>query len=176
MASIGETLRAARQEKKVTLEEASRFTKIKVEILDQLEADNFTSLGGPMYVKSFLKLYAAYLGLDSKLIGDTYLQSQGGLRRHGLRLETEVALMAERQRNLRLPLGVIVGVLGAISLLLLSWWGVRHWRATQSVSKAPAPVPVAVAPKVVVLPRAGFDPIYQPKTKPVAEMLDTAGK
>lgn len=172
MQSIGETLREARQHKKATLEDASRATKIKVETLERLEADNFTGLGAPMYVKSFLKLYADYLGLDSKLIGDTYLESQGGLRRHGLRLETEAALMAERKSNLRLPLGVIIGVAGAASLLLLSWWGIQHWRTTRSVSK----VPVAVAPKIVALPRAGFDPIYQPKVKPVAEMLDSTGK
>jgi cytoskeletal protein RodZ len=172
MPSIGETLREARQHKKVTVEDVSRATKIKVEILNRLEADNFTGLGGPMYVKSFLKLYADYLGLDSKLIGDTYLESQGGLRRHGLRLETEAVLMAERQSDLRLPLGVIVGVASAVSLLLLSWWGMQHWRAARSTSKGP----VAVASKIVALPRAGFDPIYQPKTKPVAEILDSTGK
>jgi len=161
MQSIGEILRAARHNKKASLEDASRVTKIKVEILEKLEADDFKSVGAAMYVKSFLKIYGDYLGLDGKAISDAYLQSQGGLRRQGLRLETEATLMAERQNELRLPAGAVVGVVGGASLLLLVWWGVRTWQEHR-----------AAPPKNVVLPRANFDPIYQPKTQPVAETLE----
>jgi len=161
MQSIGETLRTARHEKKVTLEDVSRVTKIKIEVLEKLEADDFKSVGAAMYVKSFLKLYGDHLGLDGKALSEAFLESQGGLRRQGLRLETEATLMAERQNELHLPLGAVVAVVGGVSLLLLVWWGVRTWQTHR-----------AAPPKTVVLPRANFDPIYQPKTKPVAETLE----
>jgi cytoskeletal protein RodZ len=161
MASIGETLRTARHNKKVTLEDASRATKIKIEVLEKLEADDFKSLGAAMYVKSFIKLYGDYLGLDGKAISETFLESQGGLRRQGLRLETQATLMAERQNELHLPLGAVVATVGGISVLLLVWWGVHTWQARR-----------AAPPKAHTIPHANIEPIYQPKTKPVAETLE----
>jgi len=83
MDSIGETLREARHNKKASLEDASRATKIKFEILEQLEADEFDRIAAPAYTKGFLKLYSEYLGLDSQSITEAYLRSQGGLRRRG---------------------------------------------------------------------------------------------
>jgi len=161
MASIGETLRGARHNMKASLEDASRTTKIKVEVLEKMEADDLRALGAPMYVKGFLKLYAEYLGLDGKLIAETYLTSQGGLRRQGLRLETQATLMEERQNELRLPIGAVAAVVGGVSLLLLAWWSVRQWQARR-----------VEPPKAVSLPHANLDPMYQPKTKPVAQTLE----
>jgi len=161
MSSIGETLRTARHDRKSSLEDVSRATKIKIVVLEKLEADDFKTLGAPMYVRSFLKLYADHLGLDSKAIADAYLEGQGGLRRQGLRLETQATLMAERQNELHLPLGVVAAVVGSVTFLLLVWWGVHTWQTRR-----------AVPPKPVALPHANFDPLYQPKTKPVAETLE----
>jgi cytoskeletal protein RodZ len=168
MQSIGETLRAARTNKKESLEDVSRATKIKIEVLAKLEADDFKPLGAAMYVKSFLKLYGDHLGLDGKAISETYLQNQGGLHRQGLRLETQATLMAERQNELHLPLGAVAAAVGGITLLLLAWYGYHAW---QSRRAAPP-----TRPKPVVLPHAAFDPLYQPKTKPTAELLDNPEK
>ncbi len=78
MESIGENLREARHNKKVSLEDASRATRIKIDILEQLESDEFDRLAAPTYTKGFLRLYAEYLGLDSQSSVDAYLKSQGG--------------------------------------------------------------------------------------------------
>ncbi len=78
MDSIGDTLREARHNKRASLEDASRATKIKMEILEQLEADEFDRMVAPAYTKGFLKLYAEYLGLDSHSVAEAYLRSQGG--------------------------------------------------------------------------------------------------
>ena len=162
MSSIGETLRTARHDQKVTLEDVSRATKIKIVVLEKLEADDFKTLGAPMYVKSFLKLYGDHLGLDGKAISETYLQNHGGLHRQGLRLETQATLMAERQNELHLPLGAVVAVVGSATFLLLVWWGIHTWQTHRA----------APPPKPAVLPQAAFDPLYQPKTKPSADLLD----
>src|SRR2546425_558030 len=95
MESIGDILREARHAKQASLEDAARSTKIKLEILERLEADEFSALAAPMYTKGFLKLYAEFLGLDASAIVDAYLKSQGGLRRQGLHVETEAALRAK---------------------------------------------------------------------------------
>lgn len=63
--TLGAVLREARLARKADLDEASKATKIHHRILDAMEKDDFTSLG-TVYAKSFLKLYAEYLGLDKE--------------------------------------------------------------------------------------------------------------
>ena len=62
---IGSVLKEARQSKNISVEEASKNTRIHVNILKSMENDDFKSLG-TVYAKSFLKLYAEYLSLDKE--------------------------------------------------------------------------------------------------------------
>lgn len=65
MKTVGQVLAEARAAKNITLSEAERATRIRAEVLQALEADNFTGLSGPTYIKGFIKNYGDYLGLDS---------------------------------------------------------------------------------------------------------------
>ncbi len=70
--SIGEVLKKAREEKKLTLEQAQRDTKIQLKVLASLETDAFSKLPNPTYVKGFIKQYAQYLGLDPEPLLNEY--------------------------------------------------------------------------------------------------------
>jgi cytoskeletal protein RodZ len=174
--SIGENLREARHNKRASLEDASRATKIKMEILEQLEADEFDRLAAPTYTKGFLKLYAEYLGLDSQSVVEAYLRSQGGLRRQGLQMETEKTIRARKPRELQLPLRsvglVVLGLTVAVFVVVVGKsLSSRH----ASSPRPPAPAqPTVTTPPAV--PKADFDAYYQPKTKPAPELLDLSGK
>ena len=165
--SIGETLREARHHRKASLEDASRATKIKIETLEKLEADDFNALPAPAYTKGFLKLYADFLGLDSAEIVAGYLKSQGGLRRQGLHVETEAAIRARKTRELQLPVGAVVRVVALLTALVVLVILVHHFwpRHSQTTNAKPA-----------ALPDAGFEATYQPKSRPAAELLDPSGK
>ncbi len=63
--SVGSLLKETRQAKNISLEGASKNTRIHVSILKSMESDDFKSLG-EVYAKSFLKLYAEYLSLDKE--------------------------------------------------------------------------------------------------------------
>lgn len=63
--SVGETLRAARLARGLTLEEASHTLRISLSQLSSLE-DNEENLMCDVYTLGFLKLYAHYLGLDAQ--------------------------------------------------------------------------------------------------------------
>ncbi|NLF38578.1 helix-turn-helix domain-containing protein [bacterium] len=63
-APIGEQLRMAREQRGVSLSEASAQTKLKVPYLDALEQGRFDELPAPIYAKNFVRIYANYLGLD----------------------------------------------------------------------------------------------------------------
>ena len=164
--SIGETLRGARHHKRASLEDATRSTKIKMEILEKLEADEFNALAAPMYTKGFLKLYAEFLGLDSTAVVESYLKSQGGLRRQGLHVETEAQIRARKPRELQLPIAAVVRVVAALTLTVLVMLLAHHLWVRRSHKPA----------QPATLPAANFDAYYKPKNKPAPELLDLSGK
>lgn len=66
MKTVGQVLAEARASKGITYVEAERSTKIRASILEAIEADDFSSLQGPTYIRGFIKNYGDYLGLDSE--------------------------------------------------------------------------------------------------------------
>ncbi len=167
--TIGETLREARQAKRVTLEDAARATKVKVDTLEKLEADDTRNLAAPMYVKGFIKIYADYLGLNGQEVADAYLKSQGGVRRQGLQLETEANMRERKTAELQLPIAGVVMAVAGVTLVVLLFWGARQLWSHRSRSTTPVTT-IATVP----LPQANFDAYYQPKTKPAPSTLENA--
>lgn len=72
MASIGERLREAREKKSLTIDQVQKKTHIHSTVLMALEEGKCDAILPPAYVKSFLKNYCNYLGLDSKEILNKY--------------------------------------------------------------------------------------------------------
>lgn len=62
--NLGETLRAARERRGVTLEQASQDTRIRLKFLRALEAGDYQALPGATYTRGFLRNYGDYLDLD----------------------------------------------------------------------------------------------------------------
>ena len=62
--TIGQKLKSAREAKGVSVSEAAASTKILSKFIEAMEDDNFEKLSAPVYVKSFVRLYAKYLNLD----------------------------------------------------------------------------------------------------------------
>jgi hypothetical protein len=74
MAEIGETLREARMRRRIDMTEVETATKIRGKYLRALENEEWDLLPGPTFVKSFLRTYAEYLGLDARLLVEEYRQ------------------------------------------------------------------------------------------------------
>jgi cytoskeletal protein RodZ len=64
MKSVGQQLQEARLAKNGTPELAARETKIKVDRVRDLEADDYTHFSSPAYARGFVRTYARALGLD----------------------------------------------------------------------------------------------------------------
>ena len=71
--TIGQRLEAARQAKGVSVSEAGRATKILSKFIEAMESDDFGALSAPVYAKSFIRMYARYLGLDDRPLVDEYV-------------------------------------------------------------------------------------------------------
>ncbi|ATH09022.1 hypothetical protein BIY24_14020 [Halobacteriovorax marinus] len=74
--TIGEYLKAAREEKTLSLKVISQHTKISVTILESIENNNFDKLPSKAYVIGFVKSYSKTIGLDEaeclKLLNEAY--------------------------------------------------------------------------------------------------------
>ncbi len=71
-AVIGEKLRQAREKKGLTMEQVQKQTLIHASVVMALEEGKCDEILTPTYVKSFLKKYSNFLGLDSKEILGEY--------------------------------------------------------------------------------------------------------
>lgn len=65
MTSIGNLLKEARTRKCVTFEEVHSKIRIHPRVLQLLEEEKFDQLPGPLFVKSFLKMYSEFLGINA---------------------------------------------------------------------------------------------------------------
>jgi cytoskeletal protein RodZ len=70
MIGVGSALRKARERRGITIDAASRDTKLHKDQLRALESEDFDALMGDVYVRGSLRTYSQYLGLSpDKVIG-----------------------------------------------------------------------------------------------------------
>src|SRR3954464_216126 len=72
MLDIGAQLRETRMRRRIDISEVEAATKIRAKYLRALENEEWSVLPGPTYVKTFLRTYAEFLGLDAHLLVDEY--------------------------------------------------------------------------------------------------------
>jgi cytoskeleton protein RodZ len=72
MAEIGSNLRETRIRKKIDITTVETATKIRAKYLRAIENEEWGVLPGPTYVKTFIRTYAQYLGLDAHMLVDEY--------------------------------------------------------------------------------------------------------
>lgn len=118
MADIGTTLREARIRARIDMTEVEARTKIRAKYLRAIENEEWDLLPGPVYVKSFLRTYGDFLGLDSRLLVDEYK------RRYERPSDHELAplssLSRERERAARGPLLPSWALIGLVLLAIVA--------------------------------------------------------
>ena len=143
MPEIGDQLRETRMRNRIDITEVEAATKIRAKYLRALENEEWELLPGPTFVKTFLRTYADYLGLDARSLVEQYRAryerpSAQELTPFGTNLG---ARRARPRRPVFAPwMAVIVGVLVLIgALYLLGQWGSGDDNAGDEVSTTPTP-------------------------------------
>lgn len=75
MPTLGQTLKEARERKKVTCSQAAAATRMKIQSIEAMERDDYSRVAAPIYAKGFLRLYAEYLGLDAAPLIREYMDT-----------------------------------------------------------------------------------------------------
>ena len=134
--TVGERLRAAREEQKMSLEDIAAQTRIPQRHLEAIEAAEWDRLPAPTYSVGFAKSYAGIVGLDRAEIGDQLREEMGGQR--FATTSTEVFEAADPARTM--PKWLVVGAVLAVVLLVIvmSWLNRRSLEQGDQTSANPA--------------------------------------
>jgi cytoskeletal protein RodZ len=78
MPTVAEQLRAAREAKKLTIQQVAEITKIRTDHVRALEEGNYNVFSAPIYIRGSVKSYAMMLKLDvPKIMADLSLELKG---------------------------------------------------------------------------------------------------
>jgi cytoskeleton protein RodZ len=143
--TVGERLRAAREEKGISLDDIAAQTRIPLRHLESIEAADWDKLPAPTYTVGFAKSYAAMVGLDRVEIGEQLREEMGG-QRFATTSSAEVFEPADPARTM--PKWLVIGAVAAVILLVvaMSWLNRRSLQPDQPVAEAPAATAPAPAP------------------------------
>lgn len=76
METVGQLLRRSRVERRMSMEEISRATRVPMSSVERIEADRFDELPGEVFVRGFLKSYSRAVGLQSEEVLARYTASR----------------------------------------------------------------------------------------------------
>lgn len=149
VASVGERLRAAREEKGITLEDIASQTRIPQRHLESLENADWDRLPAPTYTIGFARSYASSVGLDRTEISDQLRAEMGGQR--PVTTAAEIFEPADPARAM--PKWLVFGAIGGVIVLvlLMSWLSNRSLEEPAAEPGA-APAPTASAPQPAPAP------------------------
>ncbi len=79
--SIGHALQAARKSKDITIEEAAETTRIRHDIIENIENDNFEAAPAPVYTRGYIKKLGELYGTDATTLVEQYNDMISGERK-----------------------------------------------------------------------------------------------
>ena len=148
--SPGAILKRCREYHDISLEEVSQTTKIGINYLISLEEDQISGFASQTYLKGFLRIYSAYLGLNPDDISRMYDKLHGvkGVQGDAEPLSAEVARPSRYLawlQKLLLPAVLLLFIL--ITAALFKSQPAPTVRLPQPAATPPATIPVtAVQP------------------------------
>jgi cytoskeleton protein RodZ len=174
-ASVGQILRGAREAQGMSVEDASMRLRLMNRQVAAMEADDFVSLGQPVFARGFVRNYARLLGVDAEAL----LARMGGAMAEPPSI---VQMAPQLPRSwltspwlILLLLGMLVLVAVPVALYLWLNSDVSEPQAlpTRTAQIAPAPPPVA-EPATSPAPDAAPADAVDPETSAEATAPDSA--
>src|SRR3954452_24639268 len=153
MPTVGERLRAAREEKGLSLEDVAAQTRIPQRHLESLEVAEWDKLPAPTYTTGFAKSYASAVGLDRTEIGEQLRAELGGTRPVAA---AEVSEPADPARTM--PKWLVFGGIAAVILLIV----IMSWLNRRSLDQTEEPAPLVPAATAPAQPAQPASPPAQP--------------
>jgi cytoskeletal protein RodZ len=142
--NLGELLKSAREESRLSINDLSEATSIRAGLLSQMEKNDFSHCGGDIYARGHLRNIAPLIGLDAAKLIEIYNQE------HSIESRSLNDLLAENNVT-KVPIekkSISWKTPAAISLFVLSVFIIVQVVISNSNSSSPTdtnPTPVATA-------------------------------
>lgn len=136
MASVGQQLSEAREKQGLSIPDIAERTKMRGDHVRALEEGNYDVFAAPVYVRGFVRSYAAILRLNVPTVLSD-LEAELDRSQH-LRESTQftkpapTVVDAVMLQLSKVKWGITLVVVGSALLLYLSILGYRSWRVHQS--------------------------------------------
>ncbi|MDJ0720439.1 MAG: DUF4115 domain-containing protein [Desulfobacterales bacterium] len=137
LTSFGLFLQSARIEKKISIESLSAETRIRVEVLKRLEAEDHENLPDEVFVRGFIRSYALAIGADVAEALERYHASLGLRRTNTQRSKVPAARPNRFWFGLAAAVGVILLVAGLTLFLYARFNAAPHQASAPEKAQAP---------------------------------------
>jgi cytoskeleton protein RodZ len=143
MDEIGARLREARMHLRIDINEVEVRTKIRAKYLRAMENEEWDLLPGDVYVRSFLRTYGDFLGLDSRELVDDYRRRYESPADHEPPPITPPSARDRRERDrprrrAGVPSWAIVGAVLVIVAVVLYFVGINNGGNSDRQASTPA--------------------------------------
>ncbi len=138
----GARLRAGREAAGLKLADVALELRLSVDTIDALEHDAAEKLPAPIFVRGYVRNYAALLGLPAQELVEAYNASVGGAQNQGLRAgPMQQQLVGARRRNYLVWLLVLVIAVAA------GWWFQQRTASPPGRSSVTGQAPLKMSAK-----------------------------
>jgi cytoskeleton protein RodZ len=180
---IGDVLKAAREAKGWTPQEAATKLRLMVRQVEAMEAEEYAALGQPVFARGFVRNYAKLLGIDPDPLL-TRMAETGAAPAEKAEAESYAAESSPAVSPILIVTVAALALVLAIPVALYLWLnsgGDEEQQAEAAAAAAPAPS-LPAAPLPAPLPETGneaaapADTIVQAGAAPAATPAPVAGK
>ena len=136
-ASPGELLSRQREQLGVPLGEAARALNLRPAVVEGLEQDRYDEIPIPAYRRGYLRAYAKYLGLDDRLVLNTYQERYGAADAERKVAPVSVSRPPSKLGAWLFRLMTVLVIAGLIGVTVM-WWQSRGGSEPPSFDESPA--------------------------------------
>ncbi len=138
----GARLRSLREVQEMDLHRAASLLHLSSEKLEALEADDYESLGGSVFVQGYLRNYARLLGIPVEPLINAYRKNTRDQVRHP---ELRVTQLRHEVRSSHTAVRLVTWfiVIGLIALVVVWWRGYLQWPLKTEMTESDAQATVA---------------------------------
>ena len=135
----GQLLRSTREKKQLSIEQVAGALHLSVDIISQLEQNQFDKIAAPTYTRGYLRSYAKFLGLDGETVVGHFNQN--------LENESTPEIIPEVSQKSQVtsgdrPVKITTYLISfALIVMLLLWWQSKYLLNDSVVNQAPAGIP-----------------------------------
>lgn len=175
--TLGDSLRQARENSRLSIEDLSASTNIRIGLLLEMESNNFSHCGGDTYARGHLRNIATKIGANGEELINLYNEEHSIEHRaiHDLLVENNVARMPRESKKIswKIPAALSIAILVAVGIVQIVASNLGGTPETKSTPTAVATADESATPTPVATtsPTASPSPSTSPSHGPVSLVL-----